>query len=160
VWLSFGTHLDPPSQDLTSGEAAAAVMSRVRPTVSRPSGFLSTLSWELNLVPHLNRPVLRMQGLPLRPLTQHQTLHIAICCSFSAAKQMEPPNETIDRIFGQIPEFPGQRVTLHVFADKNLQALLAPLPTRLAHVGTVRIYNPEEAAKYGDAEQTRAVDDD
>src|SRR6476661_6947456 len=58
LWLSFGTHLDPTSSDRVS--------PRVGPTVSRPSGFLSALSWEKNLVPQFNRPVLRMQGLPLR----------------------------------------------------------------------------------------------
>jgi hypothetical protein len=151
LWLSFGTHFDPSSSQRPSLRSGA--------TVSRPSGYLAVLSWELNLVPKLNRPVLRMQGLPVRPLTQHQTLHIAICCSFSAAKQAEPPNETLLRVFSQIPIFPGQDVTFHVFADLQLQPLLVQLPALLAPA-KVQIYDPHDAAKYGDAAPSQMVQDD
>jgi hypothetical protein len=151
LWLSFGTHPDPSGSQSPS--------PRIGATQTRPSGYLPGLSWELNLAPPLNRPVLRMQGLPVRPLTQHQTLHIALCCSFSAAKQFQPPAETLRCIFEQIPPFPGQSVTLHVFADESLQSLISDLQPVLPPAARLRIYNPAEAAQYGDAERTRSVPD-
>jgi len=151
VWLSFGTHPDPAGAESTS--------PRIGRTQSRPSGYLAVLSWELNLVPALGRPVLRMQGLPIRPLTQHRTLHLAICCSFSAAKQTEPPHDTLKRIFDQIPQFPQQSVTLHLFADLELQPFFATLQASLQSRSQVRIYPPTDAAKYGDAERISSVPD-
>jgi hypothetical protein len=154
LWLSFGTHPDPSGSQISSRRLGA--------TQSRPSGFLPVLSWELNLVPALARPVLRMQGLSVRPLTQHHTLHIAVCCSFATAKQIplsEPPQETLNRIFNQIPLLPGQELTLHVFADLGLQPLIASLPQQCAPAAVV-IYDPSTAVQYGDAQRVTSVTDD
>jgi hypothetical protein len=149
LWLSFGTHPDPSGSEPPS--------PRIGRTQSRPTGFLPALSWELNLVPKIQRPVLRMQGMSVRPLTQRHTLHVAVCCSFSVAKQMQSPAETLLRIFNQIPSLPSQALTLHLFADQEVQGALVPVQQMLRETAQVRIYNPRDAARYGDAQRRDSI---
>jgi hypothetical protein len=150
LWLSFGTH--PIVGEVTRS-------GRMTPTESRPSGFLPVLGWESNLIPVLNRPVLRMQGMPVRPLTQHQSLHLAVCCSFPVAKEFAPPDATLRQIFDQIPPLSGQALTLHVFADQQLKWFADSLPQQYGSVAQVRVYDPAQAAQYGDAARMTSVVD-
>jgi hypothetical protein len=152
LWLSFGTHPDPTG--------AASRSSMIGATEARPSGFLPVVFWEMNLLPVLGRSVLRMQGMPVRPLTQHQTLHVAICCSFAVAKQIEPPLGVLEKVFDQLHPLAGQRLTLHVFADNELKPTLDHLAARYSSVGEVIVYDPVEAGIYGEAERMSEVPDD
>ncbi|HLK69024.1 MAG TPA: hypothetical protein VKU19_36580 [Bryobacteraceae bacterium] len=124
-----------------------------------PSGYLPAVPWERLLVPHLQIPVLRLPGLPIRPITPQSNLTIAYCITLPIAKERQPPELVLNQFIDQLPTYNAMRAKSHVFADKQLIPHLERFKSRLAHSGAIEVHDPDNAAKYGVAARRRDIAD-
>jgi hypothetical protein len=111
-----------------------------------PSGYLPGVPWEKLATARLERPVLRLGAVPVRPVRSDRTLDIAYCCSLQGTSEAQW--QVVKRFIQGLPTDLPRRARLHVFVDAGLFPRVHAEAAALDFGETVRVYDPSEAARY------------
>ncbi|SFI58173.1 hypothetical protein [Planctomicrobium piriforme] len=139
-----------PSQFVNDLKAKLATLENIGSAVplwlqfAAPSGSLPLIAWEAQLVPVLDRPVVRLSALQGPPPAEfEETLEVALCSSVPLSKTSFPVVEYLEKLIEVFKEV-RRRTTIHVFSDLKTHQALDPktLPDN------VRLHLPQEAATY------------
>jgi hypothetical protein len=115
-----------------------------------PTGYLPGVPWEKLATAGLERPVLRLGPVSVRPVRSDRTLDIAYCCSLPGDSEWQW--QVVRQLIRSIPTDLPRRARLHVFVDTELY----PRVQGEAAALNVRVYDPAEAARFASERPTSA----
>jgi len=126
-------------------------------SIDAPYGYLPVLPWEAMLGRALDRPILRLPYVAVRPVGPRESLDIALCVALPIARRDALEPETAEQIvrgtlltfLDQFPPDVVSETTLHVFADRRARAILASLLPSLRGAFTIHVCDEPPESESG-----------
>jgi hypothetical protein len=112
---------------------------------SVPSGLLPVIPWERLLQPHLGVSILRLPYHPILTPAPQRSLDSVICFSSPKTMYSMSAEAIADAFVRQIPTDLAAYTTFHLFADTDVQPVLAEVKKEFGDKFDINVYDPHNA---------------